>query len=453
MSGPKVVRIVTREEILAICEGQLRQLDQAITQWTAQCGEMGELSDAEASATRERRRVLAELLKQDAFIDLQKRVPEEIAFLKADALRRERLAIERAAAARQRGRRGQENAATLLNVLKARGTNVPDELKKQLESIACGEGADHVDALLAQGFNLLATEQKSALTAAQRDLANRLAEPNEGQSFEAWKARNKPTSPVDMLLERVDAQIAEAETILGREETATYLTRLRSMESEPNEARRKLLLDSLILDVSKGIETARVRRSAIEQLAEIAVQIEPFISEASTSLRAQAAACTGATPISTLTALVEQCQTLLESELRRKAAEARREVILQGLAQLGYEVHEGMATAWATDGRVVLRKSSLPGYGVEIGGQAESSRLQVRAVALTSDRDTNRDKDVETIWCGEFARLQQLVTENGNGLLIERAMGIGQVPLKVVDDTRQISESIDNRKLSSRRVI
>ncbi|SCU73438.1 hypothetical protein CNECB9_1100029 [Cupriavidus necator] len=67
--------------------------------------------------------------------------------------------------------------------------------------------------------------------------------------------------------------------------------------------------------------------------------------------------------------------------------------------------------------------------------------LQVRAVALTSDRDTNRDKDVETIWCGEFTRLQQLVTENGNDLLIERAMGIGQVPLKVVDATRQISES------------
>ncbi|WP_232348075.1 hypothetical protein [Cupriavidus taiwanensis] len=401
---------------------------------------MGELSDAEASATLERRRVLAELLKQDAFIDLQKRVPDEIAFLKADALRRERLAIERAAA-RQRGRRGKENAATLLNVLKARGTNVPDELKKQLESISCGEGADHVDALLAQGFNLLAPEQKSTLTSEQRDLASRLAEPNEGQSFEAWEARNKPATSVDMLLERVDAQIAEAETILGREETATYLQRLRAMESEPNEARGKLLLDSLILDLSKEIETVRARRAALEQLAEIAIQLEPFISEASTSLRAQVAACNEATLISTLTALVEQCQALLESELQRKAAEARREVILQGLAQLGYEVHEGMATAWATDGRVVLRKSSLPGYGVEIGGQAESSRLQVRAVALTGDRDTNRDKDVETIWCGEFTRLQQLVTENGNDLLIERAMGIGQVPLKVVDDTRQISES------------
>ena len=50
-------------------------------------------------------------------------------------------------------------------------------------------------------------------------------------------------------------------------------------------------------------------------------------------------------------------------------AEARRKAILNGLAQLGYEVHEGMETAWANDGQIVAKKPSLPGYGVEIGGQ------------------------------------------------------------------------------------
>ena len=33
MSGPKVVRIVTREEILALCEGQLARVDAALADW------------------------------------------------------------------------------------------------------------------------------------------------------------------------------------------------------------------------------------------------------------------------------------------------------------------------------------------------------------------------------------------------------------------------------------
>jgi hypothetical protein len=38
-------------------------------------------------------------------------------------------------------------------------------------------------------------------------------------------------------------------------------------------------------------------------------------------------------------------------------------------------------------------------------------------------------------------RLQQLVAEDGNNLLTERAMGAGQVPLKVVGDAGQLTES------------
>ncbi len=114
------------------------------------------------------------------------------------------------------------------------------------------------------------------------------------------------------------------------------------------------------------------------------------------------------------------------------SALARREAMLQGLAELGYEVREGMITAWADSGKIVLRKSATPGYGVELGGKAENGRMQVRAVALSRDRDTQRDKDIETIWCNEFGRLQAMLQGNGSKLLIERAMGVGETPLKEV---------------------
>ena len=96
-----------------------------------------------------------------------------------------------------------------------------------------------------------------------------------------------------------------------------------------------------------------------------------------------------------------------------------------------------MEPAWATVGRVVAKKAALPGYGVEIGGNAQNGRLQVRAVALEADRDISRDKDVETIWCGEFSKLQGLLADRGDNLAIERALGVGVVPLKVVAGTLQ----------------
>lgn len=128
----------------------------------------------------------------------------------------------------------------------------------------------------------------------------------------------------------------------------------------------------------------------------------------------------------------KRCEAVLAAHVQAQAALARRQAMLQGLAELGYEVREGMTTAWADSGKIVLRKSATPGYGVELGGKAENGRLQVRAVALSPDRDTQRDKDIETIWCNEFGRLQTMLQEDGSELLIERAMGIGETPLKEV---------------------
>ncbi len=113
----------------------------------------------------------------------------------------------------------------------------------------------------------------------------------------------------------------------------------------------------------------------------------------------------------------------------------------EGLASLGYETREGMETAWAQTGRVVLRKTATPGFGVEVGGKADTGRLQVRAVAMSHDRDKTRDRDIETIWCGEFQRLQAMLKSQGGDLTIEQALEIGQVELKVVAAEQQTDES------------
>jgi hypothetical protein len=96
-----------------------------------------------------------------------------------------------------------------------------------------------------------------------------------------------------------------------------------------------------------------------------------------------------------------------------------------------------MATAWVQGGRVVLRKAANPGYGVELSGGTQSDRLQVRAVGFGSPqmaRNTARDRDIETAWCGEFEKLQALLAGSGGRLEIETALPPGAVPIKLVSD-------------------
>ncbi|VWC67290.1 hypothetical protein BLA17378_02961 [Burkholderia aenigmatica] len=431
MSGPKVVRIVTREEIVAICEGHLQRLDQAIATWIAEGRRTGVLSDDEIAATRARREALGALIAADAFVDLQKKVPDEIAFLKADLVRRQQVAVEQAEQAAKRRRQGRHSAATLLGALEAKGIEIPAELHGQLDRLRSGDLLEHADALLAQGFALLTPAVGRTLSDAQRALANRLMPAEASADFETWKAAQRAASR-DPSIDRLDRQIGEARVFLDSQAVAGFSSRLDALEDEVNDARKSLLLDSLILDLSSAIEAARARRAAIAALEELTAELRACHTADAANFVERARQCDIATSPDVVAELTRAGQDLIAQVRQQQAAEARRNAILSGLARLGYEVHEGMATAWAKDGRVVVKKPSLPDYGVEVGGQAQAGRLQVRAVSLVANRDVARDKDVETLWCGEFGRLQALLAQHGDDLLIERAMGVGEVPLKVV---------------------
>src|SRR4051812_5467200 len=100
MSGPKVVRIITREEIIAICEGHLARLRIAVEEWIKIGRRNDTLTDGEISATLARQGTLRRMLSQDRFAELQKAVPDEINFLRADQEER----LVRAATARAKAR-------------------------------------------------------------------------------------------------------------------------------------------------------------------------------------------------------------------------------------------------------------------------------------------------------------------------------------------------------------
>ncbi len=437
MSGPKVVRIVTREEAIATCERDLQRLDKALARWENQASRLAQLSDAERAAAHARRASLHALLEQERWLDVQLQVKIESEFLKRDLAEREERAIRQAAETRQQHRRLQENASALLQALDARPDAASAALRQNLHTLADGVLRDDAEALLAQGFAALASAPaEERLSEAQRELAQRLKTDETPMSLEQWRARQQQDAPHEQRLARIDRHIAELQLLQGEASAQAFLERLARAEAEQRPERRNLLLDSLVLDLAQAAREHQQQRQRLEHLQDLASEVAALGAAEHAELL-QRAACQPNSDPQQLAELTERCNAILTAHLQQQAALARRQAVLQGLASLGYEVREGMATAWAQTGRVVLRKPATPGYGLEVGGKADNGRLQLRAVALNANRDSQRDRDIETLWCGEFQRLQALLAAQGGELSVERALGVGEVALKEIGEEEQ----------------
>ncbi|NVL25311.1 hypothetical protein F2S68_23925, partial [Pseudomonas syringae pv. actinidiae] len=123
----------------------------------------------------ERHARLGALLAEDQLAKLQKAVPVEIEHLRRDLESREERAIIRAAERRQRDRRVQENAKTLLDALQTNPESVDQALLETLSRLASGANREDAERLLAEGFaHLSKANEEPALSDTQRALAQKL---------------------------------------------------------------------------------------------------------------------------------------------------------------------------------------------------------------------------------------------------------------------------------------
>lgn len=432
MSGPKVVRIVTREELLAECRTALARLDNAAGAWTAQGRDA-----AAVAATQARRDAFAAALTDSNLAGVAARIDAETAYLR-DAIGQQRRAVAEAkAVALQQARQLRANAQALLRELAAKGLgDAPlDTALRRVQAGECDSG--EAERIVREAIGkLVATPPEPALTGQQRRIAERLRADEAAADHPVWQA---PADPREQRLQRIEQRLAELAGLLGDPLAGTFAQRLRALESTPADARGNLLADSLIADLQAAVEQARQTAALTTAAQDLLVEIES--AGAADSLSAPVGAlrlavtAAAAPPLRDALAAAEAAW---KAHRVRQAAQARRAAILGGLAALGYEVHEGMHTALAAQGRIVLRKPALAGFGVEIAGAGDAARLQVRAVAFEPSRDSRRDRDAETVWCADFHRLEAMLAQQGDGVAVEKALAIGAAPLKVVAAETQV---------------
>jgi hypothetical protein len=312
----------------------------------------------------------------------------------------------------------------LLEALERSGRTVPDDVRRGLQS-----SGEQATAAITAAFALLSASPAGAgTTERQRELASRLGRDEKRQTLAEWIAA-QPAPPGEEAGLRIDRHLAEL-SALGID-TQPFEVRASGVATE-RPPRQALLADSLLVDLAQAIKAGRERAAQLADLRQRAAELSGYDSSKAQALRECVAAALAAEDAASAPDMIRQADALVAEELQVLAAAARRRAVLQGLASLGYEVHEGMATAWVQGGRVVLRKAANPEYGVELSGGTRSDRLQVRAVGFGSPqmaRNAARDRDVETDWCGQFAKLQALLAANGGSIEIETALAPGAVPI------------------------
>jgi hypothetical protein len=457
MSGPKVYRIATVEEVLDYCRGLLAQLDAAIASWRAKVGRLGLAGEAEVAAMLRRRDAIRALatVQGEAYLVLYKQVPSEIAFLAEDIDKRIAAASERKAQERTTRRRVASTAATLAAALAKSGASVPAELQAALSAARDGarDGIEAAERALSQGFALLAPAgEEAALGARQREIAQRLGEGEESRTLADWLAGQPPAD--DARGQELDRHIAELEAHEGEAAARPYAERAGRLAAEASPGRRQLLADSLLIELAARATARREAEKSLSTLTCLVAELKQLAGGAEKALIDRAQDALNRQDGRTAKDLVAGVRAAIDRARSAAAAASRRKAVLEGLSALGYEVREGMETAWASHGSVVLRGAERPDYGVKLSGGAEGRPLQVRAIGFGQSgahRDIARDRDAEALWCSDFQALKEEMAAAGGSLSVDIAQPAGLIPIEIVEEAAPDSRQDTGRRAPLRQ--
>jgi hypothetical protein len=333
----------------------------------------------------------------------------------------------------------------LLDALKTAGKSISEDLRKTLET---GQDAS-LEKAISQAFTLLSVGPINAVSENQRALASKLGKDQERVTLSEWIGLQSPQVDSENVVQ-IDRHLAELSQL--EVDPTDFELRAKAIGVETSPARRDLLADGLLLDLASAVKKARDKAAILSELTQTNAELTRLASNAAAPLIAEIETALSRRDENLAPSLIQKATALLVEETQAMAAAARRRAVLEALSKLGYEATEGMATAWVKDGRIVLRKAANRDYGLEIAGGSHSAKLQVRTVAFGAPsvpRDRSRDKDMETIWCGELERLQSLIASAGGGIKIEKAMAAGSAPIKVIEDFPEVEMDVVGKPLQN----
>ncbi len=452
MSGPKVVIVRSPAELQREKEQRLRLFAAMSKEWQ-DCLELaGELSDDKVQSLEKRAKELSDAFSVGHDFGIEK-IDRELSFLKAEIERLRSEAVHRLAKQRQRARSLENTARHLLKNQSGLSRDSRATMEHIIKNARNSSQSDllSMDRDLSRVMNDLLKVKESA---PDYKLDSEFVQ-NLSKDLSAPSQYTAPSVELPEKQNQIDLLIAEIQLLKDAPSLKLFTERAIQIEEVEDTARRQLLIDSLLIDLSRHCKDLKSRQEATRIFNKLKEELVNLPDSSCDQLKSKIELASESEDLKTAQLLEKELQECAKNAALRKDSFEKRKAILSGFAALGYEVKEGMATGWAQDGRIVISKKNHPELGIEIGSTDTVERVQMRAVAVSNAneiRDPGDDSQVETEWCSELSKIRKVLEESGHETRIETALPAGSTPLKVVkpkvwvDQETEESEQVLKKK-------
>lgn len=435
MSGPKIISIVTVEEVIQICNVWLTRVDAEMNRWTEVGRRNDVISPDDEAENTKRRNKLSELLNSGQYVAVQKQAPLLIQRLQLDLDQRLEQAAQSRAAQQRMTRSLSITASSLLRRAASTGAALPVEVTEVLTAATGGQHRDdqETEQAISRAILLLAEDGEGATGFSP--VGQQLIEDAAPESLHAWIIRTNAATDSDPRLAKADSMMARIRTLDASVSLQGFSARIQEIERQADAPDRGLRLDALCLDLKRLLDNSEQRNKVELQLTELKMEAEA--TGAFPELQAQflhAVELASSGDLQNAAAWAGQIRELMDVRSRQNSAAQKRQTLIRGLEQLGYSVNSGMLPVWSSKKRLIVGKNKNSETGVEISGDLESGKCQVRPVAFENRgvRSPANDRDEETRWCSDLEEMQKQLASQGVALKIEASTPVGAAPLKVV---------------------
>ncbi|QIG05785.1 hypothetical protein [Proteus sp. ZN5] len=271
--------------------------------------------------------------------------------------------------------------------------------------------------------------QQAQLSPIQSELLTQL-KAQSTYSQQLWQS-GESQSPFTQQCHQIELMIEKLRLVGNEVEANHHANQLIEIQKISDSKKQRLLADSMIMNMAESLRNSIRRIDLMEELIRLCAELESFDDKEMLTLSRDTEAIASLATVEQLDVMIAKLKHAIETHEQQLSMRQQCEAVLAGLSELGYVVHENAVNSWLDNGQVVVSHATIPDYGLELGGK--QARFQARTVALTHQRDTTRDKDVDAIWCSQQQQLQTILAKSHAELLIERALPAGQSAMKVIE--------------------
>lgn len=261
------------------------------------------------------------------------------------------------------------------------------------------------------------------------------------------------SDPTLTKLEKLLSSMASLESCAN---WADLMRQVESIRGESDLAQRRTLYEALAISFNAQLRHLREVNAWRKELRKLLGQIMLSSSPAVLAIAEDLTKYDRAGRVVDLSELRARVAVALAQEDAEQRSQRRRSAVLGSLAELGYEVEEGLETGLVQGGKLVMRKAAEDEYAIELVANNDCSIVQTAVIRYAANPERSpyqhlRDREREETWCRDYAKWQQRLKDQGWNTAFKLKIPAGQQPVKVVVDKAKIKATRSSARKQTAR--